>query len=336
MKFRIAFLILSLFSGISSGLANETNEPPIWISIVPDGKLSLLSLTFDDGTISHLTKVAPILKKYGIRASFYVIGASVGNTNDAYLTWAQIRELRDQGHEIGGHTVNHVDLWKLYRDGQTDEDHTTGSFAKATATITAEIVGMKKLAADNGIEIKTFAYPYNYDNDYIKKVTRDNGMIPVIPRLGYGSSTFAKKHQEALTKILRPRQFTVIMFQGVDRNLEGRDPLNSLRLFERMIADFKRHEDTVAILPYYEAVTYALRAERTSIVLVASEGKRTTYKLVLKDDWGSFPGKVTVTVENPEKFVGVEVNGKPVAKDQEVEAGVYNFNTGDTITLIEK
>ena len=25
-----------------------------------------------------------------------------------------------------------------------------------------------------------------------------------------------------------------------------------------------------------------------------------------------------------------------VAKDQEVEAGVYNFNTGDTITLIEK
>ena len=336
MKIRVALLLVALFAGVGSGLADETNEPPIWISIVPDGKLSLLSLTFDDGTISHLTQVAPILKKYGIRASFYVIGASVGNTNDAYLTWAQIRELRDQGHEIGGHTVNHVDLWKLYRDGQTDEDHTPGSFDKATAAITSEIVGMKKLAADNGIEIKTFAYPYNYDNDFIKKVTRDNGMIPMIPRLGYGSSIFDAKHRETLERILRPRQFTVIMFQGVDKKLEGRDPLNSVRLFEKIIADFKSHEDTVAILPYYEAVTYALRAERTTIAPVASEGKRKTYKLVLKDDWGSFPGKVTVTVENLEKYDRIEVNGKPVAKEQEVEVGVYNFNTGDTITLTEK
>lgn len=69
-------------------------------------------LTFDDGYSSHYQNAFPLLKKYGMKGIFFII--SNRPDNDAnYATWKEIKEMSDEGQEIGSHTVSHFDLRTL-------------------------------------------------------------------------------------------------------------------------------------------------------------------------------------------------------------------------------
>lgn len=84
----------------------------------------LLSITFDDGYLDNATLAAPILKKYGLPACFFVTPGFLNTGCDApwdaergvrseWMSWEQVRELADQGFEIGAHTMTHVDLGQV-------------------------------------------------------------------------------------------------------------------------------------------------------------------------------------------------------------------------------
>lgn len=68
-------------------------------------------LNFDDGYDNTYTAAYPILKKYGLTATVYVISGFIGKPG--YLTEMQITELAKAGWEIGSHTVTHPNLRSL-------------------------------------------------------------------------------------------------------------------------------------------------------------------------------------------------------------------------------
>ena len=71
-------------------------------------------LTFDDSVKSQAEFVAPLLKKYGFNATFFITeGFSFHKRKDLYMTWAQIKKLHDQGFEIGNHTKSHRSVKKM-------------------------------------------------------------------------------------------------------------------------------------------------------------------------------------------------------------------------------
>jgi hypothetical protein len=73
---------------------------------IPD---KVVVLTFDDGPASGYTVVAPILKSFGFRGSFYICDfGSFRTRKDWYLTWRQMKAMSDQGLEIGNHTTGHA------------------------------------------------------------------------------------------------------------------------------------------------------------------------------------------------------------------------------------
>jgi peptidoglycan/xylan/chitin deacetylase (PgdA/CDA1 family) len=76
-------------------------------------------LTFDDGYRDAATVVAPLLRKYGDRASFYVSAGFVGRAGHA--GWAQLRAMRAEGMEIGCHGTYHLDLSRLSRSAAARE-----------------------------------------------------------------------------------------------------------------------------------------------------------------------------------------------------------------------
>src|SRR5262245_14735618 len=76
------------------------------LDTVPD---KLVVLTFDDSVASQYSVVRPILKRYGFGATFFISeGFSLPTNKNDYMTWEQIRELNDDGFEIGNHTRDHL------------------------------------------------------------------------------------------------------------------------------------------------------------------------------------------------------------------------------------
>lgn len=66
---------------------------------------STFRLSFDDGGVSFLTIIAPILEKYGFRGLFFIATGFL-NT-DGFLTDSQVIELSRRGHIVGSHSHSH-------------------------------------------------------------------------------------------------------------------------------------------------------------------------------------------------------------------------------------
>jgi peptidoglycan/xylan/chitin deacetylase (PgdA/CDA1 family) len=64
-------------------------------------------LTFDDGPHPEITREAmAILKRHGVKATFFCVGSNVSNHPDV------IRELLASGHRLANHTHNHCSGWQ--------------------------------------------------------------------------------------------------------------------------------------------------------------------------------------------------------------------------------
>lgn len=86
-------------------LALLTFIPVVALEPVPD---KLVVLTFDDSAASQYTIVRPLLKQHKFGATFFItMGFDFQTDKTNYMTWQQIRELHQDGFEIGNHTRDH-------------------------------------------------------------------------------------------------------------------------------------------------------------------------------------------------------------------------------------
>lgn len=99
----VLLLLISSFSAADDSIASRAVRKPI-----PD---KLVVLTFDDSAKSHHTFVRPLLKDYGFGATFFITeGFDFRENKKDYMTWEQIKELHDDGFEIGNHTRDHLGI----------------------------------------------------------------------------------------------------------------------------------------------------------------------------------------------------------------------------------
>lgn len=80
------------------------------IKPIPDG---LVLMTFDDSTIDHYDRACPVLEQYGAHANLMTCEMERGMHGEnfadksKFMTWEQIKELSDRGHEICNHSWHH-------------------------------------------------------------------------------------------------------------------------------------------------------------------------------------------------------------------------------------
>jgi peptidoglycan/xylan/chitin deacetylase (PgdA/CDA1 family) len=64
-------------------------------------------ITFDDGPVPGITTEAlSVLKKYGVKATFFCVGENVQKHPEIF------QQVISEGHAVGNHTMHHVDGWK--------------------------------------------------------------------------------------------------------------------------------------------------------------------------------------------------------------------------------
>ncbi len=115
-------------------------------------------ITFDDGYVDNYTNAYPILKKYNLKATIFIVTGFV-SSRKGYLTWDQLREMEQHGIMAQSHTVTHARLPEL-----PDE------------RIREELVESKRTAeAELGHPIDFIAYPTGVHDLHIVSIAKEAG-----------------------------------------------------------------------------------------------------------------------------------------------------------------
>ncbi len=113
-------------------------------------------LTFDDGYKDIYTDAFPLLKKYQIKGTLFIVANFIGR--QGFMTQNEIQEMLQSGLiEVGAHSLSHPNLVSL-------------PLVKARQ----QIFDSKKILEDMfNIQVKTFAYPGGSFNDDVINLVKE-------------------------------------------------------------------------------------------------------------------------------------------------------------------
>ncbi len=128
------------------------------ISLIKDRSVII---TIDDAYSSVFNSAWPILKKNGLPFTLFVSTDVIDNKTPGYMSWEQIRILRDNGVTIGSQTKSHPHMHKL------NESQIIRELVESNLRFVEEI----------GSKPNIFAYPYGEYNLKVVDKVKDNGFI---------------------------------------------------------------------------------------------------------------------------------------------------------------
>ena len=189
-----------------------------------------VALTFDDSLKDHLLIAAPLLEERGWRGTFCIVTDRVGK-DEQHLTWDDVRELVQRGHEIATHTKSHKNLVTLLKEGREDE-------------VRSEILdSADKILAETGIAPRFLFTPFVQQNETTARIARELGLRQAeVPRYNFGSNNCDRV--AAVVEELRGKgvERADILAHGVSQADHG-----GWRSFVDR-ESFKRHLDAIAEL----------------------------------------------------------------------------------------
>jgi peptidoglycan/xylan/chitin deacetylase (PgdA/CDA1 family) len=123
--------------------------------------MDTVAITFDDGQKDNFLNAHPVLKKYKLQATIFLISRFIGSRDDI-LDVEEIKTMEKDGIDFGSHTLTHKVLSEI------DSNEATKEINNSKAEL-ENILGKK---------IQFFAYPYGkkrHFNEYIKTQVKNAG-----------------------------------------------------------------------------------------------------------------------------------------------------------------
>ncbi|GAA2511023.1 polysaccharide deacetylase family protein [Pilimelia columellifera] len=150
--------LLRLSSAVLAGAALVATAAVASASTAPTfpAGVTVVSLTFDDGTMDQMTEAVPVLNRHGMKGTFFINSERIDQPDR--MTEANLKTLAAGGHEIAGHTLTHPDLPKLTPEEQRKE-----------------ICDDRTALLKRGFAIRNLAFPFGSASAVTGKIAQECG-----------------------------------------------------------------------------------------------------------------------------------------------------------------
>ena len=118
-------------------------------------------ITIDDAYSSVYNYAWPIFKKYNLPFTLFISTDVIDNKTPGYMSWEEIRTLRDHGVTIGSQTKSHPHMFKLSKEKIIEELS----------------ISNKRFIDEIGSAPKIFAYPYGEYNLEVLEQVKLHGFV---------------------------------------------------------------------------------------------------------------------------------------------------------------
>ena len=250
--FLITLLCVFFYSGFSSGA-----DWNVSVAKYRHDKVCAISYTFDDGLAEHYTLAAPQLEQRGFRGTFFIYGSKV-NKDERHIkdttrvTWPQLKEMAEKGHEISNHGWAHRNFAKFPFEVLKED------ILKNDSAIYAHV----------GVMPRTYAYPNNTKQGEAMAFVARNRVGTRLKQRSVGSKRTARDLEKWMETLIKTGDWGVGMTHGLTYGYDAFG--NPQRLWEHW-EQVKANEDKIWVGTFHEVVSYL--KEREAIRLTVTEKK---------------------------------------------------------------
>ena len=250
--FLITLLCVFFYSGFSSGA-----DWNVSVAKYRHDKVCAISYTFDDGLAEHYTLAAPQLEQRGFRGTFFINGSKV-NKDERHIkdttrvTWPQLKEMAEKGHEISNHGWAHRNFAKFPFEVPKED------ILKNDSAIYAHV----------GVMPRTYAYPNNTKQGEAMAFVARNRVGTRLKQRSVGSKRTARDLEKWMETLIKTGDWGVGMTHGLTYGYDAFG--NPQRLWEHW-EQVKANEDKIWVGTFHEVVSYL--KEREAIRLTVTEKK---------------------------------------------------------------
>ena len=150
---------------------NKTNaQQPTAVFSWPEGKQAAVSLSFDDARESQVIAGTSLLDRYGIKATFFVVPATMEKRLEGW------KKAVESGHEIGNHSLNHPCSGNFsWSRNKALEDYTLQKMRKELLESNKRIEELLQVKAE------VFAYPCG--QKFVGRGKQTKSYVPLVAKL---------------------------------------------------------------------------------------------------------------------------------------------------------
>ncbi|NDW11401.1 hypothetical protein D0T50_00670 [Bacteroides sp. 214] len=256
MKTTIIALCLSL---LAITVQTQTiTDFPVRVATYQGDRACAISYTFDDGLKEQYTLVAPFFDRLGFKGTFYINGGRVNESDNAItdttrVTWANLKEMAMNGHEISNHGWLHRNFKRFsFEEIKEDVDKNDSAIIKHI-----------------GIWARSFCYPNNAKTpEGVAYVTKNRVGSRTVQR-SIGSKSTPEDLEKWVDKLIENKEWGVGMTHGITY---GYDAFGNPQRFWEHLEKVKSMEDKVWVGTFAEVAAYT--KEREEVQLSITKNKK--------------------------------------------------------------
>ena len=302
-------ILIMTSMALAMGCTADLKPEDIKVADYKDGKDCAVSLTFDDSMKEHYTIVAPELEKRGFRGTFWMVGAwmpAVAEADTTHFTWAEAKEMSDNGHEMSNHTWSHPYMTML------SDEELLNEIKKNDEAILANI----------GKPSTTFCFPYNAFNEKVIAAAMEGRVGARLKEFWLGGQNSPKDY---LTKTVEDAIASGSWIAGMTHGINyGYDCYSDPTEFTDFLDYVKSLEDRIWVGTFRDVAAYTSVAKDIRITATPGDKGMSVVPQTSLDK-ALYKTPLTMEVATGGKKIKAEQDGKTLEVSYRNDKAYFDF-----------